>query len=199
MTERERSTVTLPPAAGTSERAGGAPAPGSPRLNLTEVAIDVALLALIPRRMAETHQLIPLARQNGTLTVAMPNPDDVHALDAARHLTGLRIRPARVTAEEFQRALVRFYAAEGAPRAAAADEGEGQLGIDSTVVIGGPAAETAPAIRLLNSLLEEAIAQRASDIHVQPQERSTIVRFRIDGVMYNFTTLRPDQHPPLIS
>jgi len=67
------------------------------------------------------------------------------------------------------------------------------------VVLAGPSAETAPAIRLLNHLLEEAIVQRASDIHIQPSEKSTVVRFRIDGVMYNWNTLRADQHPPLVS
>jgi general secretion pathway protein E len=110
-----------------------------------------------------------------------------------------------VTAEELQRALVRFYASQGSggQRAVRAPvEGEEDDSVaESHLVLGtaSAAGENAPAIRLLNHVLEQAIQQRVSDVHVQPEEKGTVVRFRIDGVMYNWATLRPDQHPPLIS
>lgn len=176
-----------------------------PRLNLAEITVDPALLALVPKRVADLHQLVPVSRSDGMLKVAMANPNDLVALDELRNMTGLRIQPIHVTAEELQRALVRFYAAEGstaqrAVRAPTESETDDPVA-DSHLVLGTPAqaGADAPAIRLLNHILEQAIQQRASDIHIQPEEKGTVVRFRIDGVMYNWANLRPEQHPPLIS
>src|SRR5438309_2215109 len=177
---------------------GAAPAP---RLNLAELDVAPELFALVPRKVAELHELVPVSRQNGTLTVAMARPENLVAVDELGRLTGLKIRPVRVTVEELQRALVRFYAGEsGGPKLPTVED-EDDLAAESTVSLSAEAqaAETAPAIRLLNHIMEQAIAQRASDIHIQPGERGTVVRLRIDGVMYTWSTLRPDQHPALIS
>src|SRR5215210_4036406 len=94
-----------------------APAPNgvspAPRLNLCEMDVAPELFALVPRKLAELHELVPVARQNGTLTVAMARPENLVAVDELARLTGLKIRPVRVTVEALQRALVRFYAGEG--------------------------------------------------------------------------------------
>ncbi len=173
----------------------------SPRLNLSELDVAPELFSLIPRRLAELHQVVPVHRQNGTLTVAMARPENLVAIDELARHTALKIRPVRVTVEELQRALVRFYAGEGGGPKAPTVEDEEDLATESTVSLSAEAqaAESAPAIRLLNHVMEQAIAQRASDIHIQPGERGTVVRLRIDGVMYTWSTLRPDQHPSLIS
>jgi type IV pilus assembly protein PilB len=184
-----------------------APTPSSndagpaPRLRLSELDVPPELFSLVPRRLAELHALVPVARDNLTLTVAMARPEDLVAIDEVARLTGLRVRPVRVTVEELQRGLVRFYAGESSgPKAPMVEDGE-DLATESTISLSAEAqaAETAPAIRLLNHIIEQAIGQRASDIHIQPGERGTVVRLRIDGVMYTWSTLRPDQHPPLIS
>jgi type II secretory ATPase GspE/PulE/Tfp pilus assembly ATPase PilB-like protein len=175
---------------------------GSPRLNLAEMDVAPELFTLVPRRIAELHEVVPVFRQNGTLTVAMARPENLVAVDELQRLTGLKIRPVRVTAEELQRALVRFYAGEGSGGARLAQlEQETEDESDSIISLSAEAqaAESAPAIRLLNHIMEQAIAQRASDIHVQPGERSTVIRLRVDGVMYTWSTLRPDQHASLIS
>src|SRR5437588_269688 len=90
----------------------------SPRLNLSELDVAPELFSLIPRRLAELHELVPIQRQNGTLTVAMARHENLVAVDELARLTGLKIRPVRITVEELQRALVRFYAgASGGPKA----------------------------------------------------------------------------------
>jgi type II secretory ATPase GspE/PulE/Tfp pilus assembly ATPase PilB-like protein len=189
------------PVTGAGARTQGAVA--TTRLNLSEITVDPALLALIPRRVADLYQLVPVSRTEQALTVAMTNPHDIVALDELRQLTGLRVQPVHVTTEELQRALVRFYAAQGVSdrpvRTVETDEED--VAAETTLVLGGrpQAGDSAPAIRLLNHMLEQAIQQRVSDVHIQPSESDTVVRFRIDGVMYNWSTLRPDQHPPLIS
>jgi type IV pilus assembly protein PilB len=178
----------------------------SARINLSEITVDPALLVMVPKRVADLHQLVPVSRADNTLVVAMANPNDLVALDEVRQITGLRVQPVHVAAEELQRALVRFYAAGGAGEARAPRpvpaEGEeaGDDTPESHLVLGvAVRGADAPAIRLLNQILEQAIQQRVSDVHIQPEERGTVVRFRIDGVMYNWANLRPEQHPPLIS
>jgi type II secretory ATPase GspE/PulE/Tfp pilus assembly ATPase PilB-like protein len=218
-----RSSGKIPAAAPTdglangNGRAGGSGAPTrpaattrregevTPRLNLAEITVDPALLSLVPKRIADLHKLVPVARADGTLKVAMANPNDLVALDELRNMTGLKIQPVHVTTEELQRALVRFYASEnsGGQRVVRPPvEGEeDEDAHESHLVLGRTAAagDNAPAIRLLNHILEQAIQQRCSDVHIQPEEKGTVVRFRIDGVMYSWANLRPDQHPPLIS
>jgi type II secretory ATPase GspE/PulE/Tfp pilus assembly ATPase PilB-like protein len=185
-----------------SSSAVPAPAGASSRLNLAEMDVAPELFSLVPRRLAELHELVPVFRQNGTLTVAMARPENLVAIDEVQHLTGLKIRTVRVTVEELQRALVRFYASEGGGGLKATATDQGEEGAEDHIVslsAQAQAAEQAPAIRLLNHVMEQAIAQRASDVHIQPSDRGTVVRLRVDGVMYTWSTLRPDQHPPLIS
>src|SRR5438309_10167320 len=134
---------------------GAAPAP---RLNLAELDVAPELFALVPRKIAELHELVPVFRQNGTLTVAMARPENLVAVDELARLTGLKIRPVRVTVEELQRAMVRFYAGEGGPKAPTVEDEDDAS--ESTVSLSAEAqaAETAPAIRLLNHVMEQAIA-----------------------------------------
>ena len=154
-------------------------AAAAPRLNLAEMDVSPELFTLVPRRIAELHEVVPVFRQNGTLTVAMARPENLVAVDELQRLTGLKIRAVRVTAEELQRAMVRFYASEGggaARMAAVEEEAEGDVDHILSLSAEAQAAESAPAIRLLNHIMEQAIAQRASDIHIQPGERGTVVR-----------------------
>src|SRR5947208_9269078 len=99
-------------------------AAAAPRLNLSELDVAPELFSLVPRRLAELHELVPVSRQNGTLTVAMARPENLVAVDELGRLTGLKIRPVRVTVEELQRALVRFYAGEGGPKAHTVEDEE---------------------------------------------------------------------------
>src|SRR5437764_2427718 len=111
---------------------GAAPAP---RLNLSELDVAPELFALVPRKVAELHELVPVYRQNGTLTVAMARPENLVAVDELQRLTALKIRPVRVTVEELQRAMVRFYAGDaGGTRVATATEAEAHDPADEQTV-----------------------------------------------------------------
>jgi type II secretory ATPase GspE/PulE/Tfp pilus assembly ATPase PilB-like protein len=179
----------------------GGSAPGGRGPSLGEGSIDPEVIRLVPRHVAERHGVVPLARDNGALLLAMANPNDVIALDEIRSLTGYSCRPIMFPQDEVRQAIARYYAGEGETAAAAAPsvEGEEEDG-DQVVTVGtgADALEAAP-IRLVNQILEAAIAQRVSDIHIEPHDKRTLVRYRIDGVMYDWQNMRHELHPTMLS
>src|SRR5439155_635732 len=149
---------------------------------------------------AERHGVVPLARDNGALLVAMANPNDVIALDEIRSLTGYPCRPLMFPQEQVREAIARLYAGEGVSSTAATSTETVEQDADQVVSVGtgADALEAAP-IRLVNQILEAAIAQRVSDIHIEPHEKRTLVRYRIDGVMYDWQNMRHELHPTMLS
>jgi type II secretory ATPase GspE/PulE/Tfp pilus assembly ATPase PilB-like protein len=149
----------------------------------------------------------------------MANPGDVIALDEVRRLTGCACRPLLFSRDEIQQAIARYYAPEegygsatvgGSAQmlgdgpdilgAVASGSGEDEEDAEHIVSLGtGADAGEAVPIRLVNQIIEQAIAQRVSDIHLEPHEKRTMVRFRIDGVMYDWINMRPEHHATVIS
>src|SRR3954449_8081558 len=84
--------------------------PGSRAPALSEGSVDLELIHLIPRHMAERHGVVPLARDNGALLLAMVNPNDVIALDEVRKLTGFPCRAVMFPQDEIRQAIARYYA-----------------------------------------------------------------------------------------
>src|SRR5438477_4707951 len=94
-----------------TSRAGSAPGGHGP--SLIEGTIDPEVIQLVPRHVAERHGVVPLARDNGALLLAMANPNDVIALDEIRSLTGYTCRPLMFPQEQVRQAIARYYAGEG--------------------------------------------------------------------------------------
>jgi type IV pilus assembly protein PilB len=185
-----------------TSRSAQAPAGRTP--TLSEGGVDMEIVHLIPRHVAERHGVVPLARDNGALLLAMVNPNDVIALDEVRKLTGFPCRAVMFPQEEIRQAIARYYAGEG--EAALGDaapvsvDGADEAADEQVVMLGtgADAMEAAP-IRLVNQIMEQAIAQRVSDVHIEPHEKRTVVRFRIDGVMYDWNNMRHEHHPTMLS
>ena len=148
------------------------------------------LLALLPMQYARRHLVLPLVREAERLEVAVADPHALGALDDLRLLYGARVDPLVVPAEVLREAISRAYDAA----ASAASEDGASLGarleLDATPLddAGEPpdlleAGEDAPAIRLVNAVLYEAVRAGASDIHIEPFERTLAVRLRVDGVL----------------
>jgi type II secretory ATPase GspE/PulE/Tfp pilus assembly ATPase PilB-like protein len=177
-------------------------ASGGHGAGLSEGAVDPELIQLIPRHVAERHGVVPLARDNGALVLAIANPNDVIALDEIRTLTGYPCRPIMFPQEQIREAIARYYAGEGDATSVAVPGAEGEDAEESDQVVslgtGADALEAAP-IRLVNQILEAAIAQRVSDIHIEPHDKRTLVRYRIDGVMYDWQNMRHELHPTMLS
>jgi general secretion pathway protein E len=160
------------------------------RERLDPESIDVELATRVPIRFAKKHQLIPLRQTDGHLEVAVSDPLLTDPLDDLRLLyPGLEFQPVLASRRAILSCINNIYDRGSADDVAAeieeddiqhiADEliGEREDLIDASD-------ESAPIVRLVNSLLQQAVKERASDIHIEPQERELTVRFRTDDMMY---------------
>jgi type IV pilus assembly protein PilB len=157
------------------------------------------VLQTIPPTLASRLQAIPIAKDNGVLTVAMVDPLDVVALDDIRRHTGLDIKVVVTTVGDFQYALNQYPASDVAeelirdlPRPAVMDE---EISLERLRRM----ADDAPVVRLVNRLIEEAVRTRASDIHLERHERHVRLRYRVDGVLLTRGTLPVYAHPQVVS
>lgn len=149
------------------------------------------VIALVPRALATKHRVLPLAKEAGTLRVAIGDPLDTEALDDLAHVLNVTVEPVLAPAAELEQAIERHYGRDFASAEALADEvapvaGEAETTGTGALQIGagGEASESdAPIIKLVHAMILEAIRRRASDIHLEPLEKRLRVRYRIDGVL----------------
>ncbi len=158
--------------------------------------IDPAAVSCVPERIARRFQLIPVLREAGTITVAMASPENVFAIDAVQSATSLKVLVVAAPEQAIRRAIDRFYglgpdlessASELASLEIAEDEEE-QRELDISQL--KHEAEDAPVVKYVDSLISQAIRDRASDVHIEPGRNSVSVRIRVDGL------LRPTIAPP---
>ncbi len=160
---------------------------GAPAFDLKNFVPDPALTRLIPGDVASRFMALPVARSGRRLVVAMANPTNIFAIDDIKFITGYEVEPRVATEAALKKALDRAY--DSASTMADVMKGiEDDLSVveddDSAEAEAGiSAADEAPIVKLVNSLIADAVRKGASDIHVEPYERSMRVRFRIDGVM----------------
>ncbi len=148
---------------------------------------DASLRTLVPDTIATRHFVFPLRREGNTLHLTMADPNDVAAQDYIRQLTGLQLKLYYSPPERILHMIAQCY---GVPDEILPTEHEPALDADPDELL--QVQETVnqpPIIRLVNTLLFEAVEQRASDIHFEPQEQRLQVRFRVDGVLYPVRTI----------
>lgn len=166
-----------------------------------ELAIPDSLASLIPSSLARQYGLFPLEQEGNRLFVAMEDPGNFIAINHIKRITGLEIEPYQVSEAMVKYYIDRLYGNEPV-KAALADfnreirisEPEGgwsDFPSDSVL--------SAPIVRLVDSLIEQAIEQRASDIHIEPMEETIRIRFRIDGRLKKIMTLPPKTLDPIIA
>lgn len=165
---------------------------GVPSINLKEIQIPDAVINLIPREVAERHQCMPVNRSGATLVVAMADPSNIYAIDDLKFMTGYNIERVVASETAIAESIIQYYgAADNLDYNF--DDILGDMDLDDVDYVedddGGDvndlakASEDAPVIRLVNVILVDAIKRGASDIHVEPYEKSFRVRFRVDGVL----------------
>src|SRR5262249_54737920 len=165
-------------------------------VDLSNTHVSPETLAAVPAKMVHRRSLMPLERANGTLVVATGDPFDVYALDELATLTGLHVHPVLASPKEITRLIRTHYGVGGDTVAAlAAERADSQIELleeleadDSELA---KEASEASVVRLVNQILIEAANEHASDIHIEPQEHSLRIRYRIDGLLQT-QTLPPE-------
>jgi type IV pilus assembly protein PilB len=169
---------------------------GLKSVDLVGYPIDAAATARIPVALARRHRVLGIAVDDAEIVVALADPGDVLALDDVRAATGLQVRPVVVAQDELVKALDRFQRAE-----TDLDDVAASLAVDSLPSLSNLTSvnDEAPIVRYVNSLIEQAIDNRASDLHLEPSETDLRVRYRIDGVLHEVDTVPKAVQSALIS
>ncbi len=170
---------------------------GIPAVNLQELEIDQGLCKLIPSDVVQKYQIMPINRTGATITIAMVDPSNVFALDDVKFMTGYNVEPVVASEGGIKAAINKYYDTAEALQDVMATLKEGDENVDlvmeeeEDVNLGElkQAVEDAPVVKLVNLILTDAIAKGASDIHIEPYEKSFRVRYRVDGVLYE--TMQP--------
>ena len=162
---------------------------GVPSIDLDEFEIDQAVIQLIPEEVAVKHTVIPVNRAGSTLILATSDPSNIFALDDIKFLTGYSIQAVVASEEAIKRGIEKYYDQSLALEEVMGDFDDSDIDLvheddDFDVSEAAKASEDAPVVKLVNLVLTDAVKKMASDIHVEPYEKSFRVRYRIDGVLY---------------
>ncbi|MSW27126.1 MAG: type II secretion system protein GspE [Actinobacteria bacterium] len=152
-------------------------------VDLTERAIDATVASLIPEGLARRYQALPISWDDDVLVVAMADPSNVLAVDDIRALTGAQVRCVVATSAQIRETIDRFHRLDSEVDDLASQAADELTDIDELANVSA-VVEDAPIVKFVNLLITQAVADRASDIHVEPAERDLRIRFRIDGVLH---------------
>jgi len=174
---------------------------GIPFINLRREGVKADSVRLIPESVARKYGVIPVDEKDGAIVLAMEDPKDIEAIEDLAAITMKRIEPVISTAQDIQEMIDLNYRIGG--------ELEEQLSQIPTRYRGGAglrearvspeAIAQAPVVRAIDLLIKQAVRDRASDVHVEPQEDRLRVRYRIDGILNEVMGLPLSVHAPLLS
>jgi type II secretory ATPase GspE/PulE/Tfp pilus assembly ATPase PilB-like protein/FixJ family two-component response regulator len=179
---------------------------------LDEFAVDPAVASLIPHALCERQRVLPLKLEGRRLVLALADPLDTGLLDDLRFVTGLELKPVLASTKAIREKITEVYgideqvdlsdletlASMADPYEGieiVIDEGEDDLSLDDLL----QGTEEPPAIRLVNSVILEAIRVGASDIHVQPRTKNVMVRYRVDGILQDKIQIPHVLHQSFVS
>lgn len=157
---------------------------GLPFVELIDLALDPAALALVSPSVCRRYEVLPVAIDGDRLVLAMVDPGNVVALDDVREAAGRPIAPVVAERSDLLAALVRLHRADDELSNLTTTLEEEQAPEVSTIGGAESTDDSAPIVRFVNLLVSQAIQDKASDIHIEPGETSLRVRYRIDGVLH---------------
>jgi type IV pilus assembly protein PilB len=159
---------------------------GLDHLNLSLFDLDLRAINLIPLQAARRFEAVPVAFVGeGTVLVAMTDPTNVRAVDDISIMTGLDVRPAVASPDDVSAVMARISKLDTAV-ADAIEEGEEEEEAASHIQ---ETPDNAPVVKLVNGVIAQAVDENASDVHFEPQGREIRVRYRVDGMLHDVTTI----------
>ncbi|MCX8052242.1 MAG: type II secretion system ATPase GspE [Armatimonadetes bacterium] len=187
---------------------------GVPYIELSDLEVDSSVIKLVPQSAARKLKVIPIARKNGKLTLAMKNPLDIFAIDEVRMLTGIDVEPAIAPEEDIINAISRLYRSDSSDtdqvssvikefesgeidftQADISEDDEEDISIEHLREL----SEEAPVIKLANIIITRGVKEGASDIHIEPGKDQVRVRLRVDGILHEVMSIPKKIQPSLIS
>ena len=185
----------------------------TPPINLNRIGIPQEVAELVPREIAQNHKVLPVSRLGDRLFLAMADPLNVLALDDVKRITHLEVVPMIAAEKAILDKLNNLESTKGTMEALFSDatkQAETEAEAENVEVSREPteelsldqlaaSSEEAPVIKLANLILIQAIKDRASDIHVEPFEKSVRLRYRVDGALVDVTPPPKNLHVALVS
>jgi type IV pilus assembly protein PilB len=173
-----------------------------PYIDLMTVSIPQAVTNLVPHNMAVRHHLVPFKLEQGVLSVAMDDPLDFVAVEDVRMMTNLKIDVYLSTNQSIKSRIQTLYGNEMAEKAIK-DFNRESIETEQPLAVQSEASEqdvnNAPIVRLIQGMIEQAVEEGASDIHIEPLDSDVRVRFRIDGRLVYRITIPKKAHPAVIT
>lgn len=167
---------------------------GIPHVSLYRFPFDQKLIKLVPKEMAKRNLLVPIKVEGDKLFVAMADPMDFFAIDDLRLATGFHIETAIASKDDILRTINKYYEIDDSM-----SDIMNQLPVQDEVQEEKITSDDSPVVRLVNQILQNAVQQKASDIHIDPQETKVLIRFRVDGMLKNERTFPKHMQSVLIA
>ncbi|SNX55338.1 ATPase, T2SS/T4P/T4SS family [Thermoanaerobacterium sp. RBIITD] len=177
---------------------------GIPHIDIKKVFIDPNVAKLIPESIAKRHIVIPIKKDHDGLQVAMADPLNIFAIDDIKLITKMNVKPLIASEDGILKAIDRVFGKEEAEKAVQDFKKElNQHGIDienNTIEsLSEEEINNAPAVRLVNSIIEQAVKGRASDVHIEPTEKDLRIRYRVDGELHEAMRVIKNTQGPVIT
>lgn len=173
-------------------------------VDLTAISVPVELAKFVPRNIAKKHCIVPVKLVDDTLYIAMSDPLDFIAQEEVKMVSHKKVVPMIATRKACEQVIETLYGSEGAARAIE-DMKREISGTEADIIptqlrqSADENANAAPAIRFVNSLIERAFMEKASDIHLEPHKDEMMVRMRIDGILHKILTVPSELQNTVIS
>jgi len=172
---------------------------GIPRIDLKRFMIDQKSVKLVPENLARKHELIAVQNDGVFLTVAMSDPLNYFALDDVKMASGMDVKPVIATRADISASIERYYGGRAAEKAVEDFKREYKILENEAKKINESDINSAPVVRLVNSIIEQAVRIGASDIHIEPFEKETRVRYRVDGVLQEIMKMNKLTLPAIVT
>ncbi|MCF8009769.1 MAG: Flp pilus assembly complex ATPase component TadA [Clostridiales bacterium] len=171
---------------------------GIESINLRQAAVDHAAARLIPENLARRHVVIPVKAEKGTVLLAMEDPLNQVAIQDVRLLVQKQVKPLLAPRDDIVSGIDKVFSRATAARAAE-DFSQSQASMLEGLDDAAPDINSAPVVKMVRSLLENAVQSGASDVHIEPDYGQVKVRFRIDGVLQSILKTEQNIHGAVIS
>ncbi len=172
---------------------------GIKEVTLEDIQFDKPLKDILPERLARKFKVVPVDFKDSEIVVATNDPTNIFVLDEIARVTKKEIIPAIITKDNLFKALEKIYGTEDRLYTIVNDVEKKILDLGSDEDIAKSVAEDSSVVNLVNGIISKAISERASDIHIEPDEDVLRIRYRVDGMLHEVLSLNKALHPAIVS